>query len=93
MKIFKSIDDKIADLGFTISDKSEYGITYVRHNDKFGYTQKVRLQHKQSGRPILQSYDPDLEDSKGVGNTCIGISYDELKVFMKKFRKLLREWR
>lgn len=93
MKIFKSIDDKIADLGFAVADKSEYGITYTRYNSDYGYTHKVAILHKKSGKHILQSYDADLSDSKGIGRVNVGLTYDELKVFMKKFRKLLREWR
>ena len=36
---------------------------------------------------ILQSYDPDLTDTKGIGSTCVGLTYQELKLFAKKMKQ------
>ncbi len=37
---------------------------------------------------ILQSYDPELGDSKGIGNTCVGLTGYEMKLFVKKMKQL-----
>ena len=51
-------------------------------------TQKVVIEHKKSGRHILQSYDPDLGDDKGIGNTCVGLTGYEMKLFLKKMKRM-----
>lgn len=33
------------------------------------------------------NYDPDLFDSKNIGNTCVGLTYKETKLFLKKMKK------
>ena len=42
---------------------------------------------KKSGKHIIQSYDKDLIDNKKIGNTCAGLTYYEMKLFMKKNEK------
>lgn len=32
--------------------------------------------------------DPDLGDSKGIGNTCVGLTGYEMKLFIKKMKQL-----
>ncbi len=49
---------------------------------------KFSLDTKKSGRHILQSYDPELGDSKGIGNTCVGLTGYEMKLFIKKMKQL-----
>lgn len=90
MKLFKTVDDKIKELGFYTTKYDKHGLEYKRYNGK--YTQVVAILHKTSGEHILQSYDPDLFDQKTIGNTCVGLSYKELRVFTKKFRKITRKW-
>lgn len=64
MKLFKTVDEKLAEIGFTKVEEDKYGCEYERKDKKYGYTQIVYILHKKSGRHILQSYDPDLGDSK-----------------------------
>lgn len=85
---FKSLDKKIKDLGFIKMEENKHGVTYQRYNRDYSYAQKVTILYKKSGNHILQSYDKDLTDSKGVGNTCVGLTYKELKLFTKKMKKL-----
>lgn len=87
MKLFKTIDDKIAQLGFTKTEESNLFCRYERQC-KEGYIQYVDLSHKHDGKHILQSYDKDLYDEKGIGNTCVGLTTLEMKLFTKKMRKL-----
>ena len=85
--IFKSIDDKIEDLGFRLITDNKCLVIYERFDKKYNYRQVVSLCHKESGKHILQSYDPDLFDNKNIGNTCVGLTYKETKLFLKKMRK------
>lgn len=88
MRIFKTIDKKLSDIGFVKIEENEYGAVYDRYNDKFKYTQRVNLVRKTSGKHIMQSYDPDLFDSEKIGNTCVGLTSYEMKLFCKKMKQL-----
>ena len=86
--IFKSIDRKIADLGFKEVRNDKHGIEYERNNGT--YIHKVVLLHKHNGRNVLQSYDPALFDTKTIGNTCVGLSHRELVLFARKMKQTER---
>lgn len=88
IKLFKNIDEKIFDIGFIKVREDEYGCEFERKNNVYGFTQKVCILHKKSGRHILQSYDPKLFDSEKIGNTCIGLTGYEMKLFLKKMKKI-----
>lgn len=83
--LFKSIDKKIADLGFKEVKNNEYGIEYERNNGV--YIHRVALLHKANERHILQSYDPALYDPKRIGNTAVGLTHKELTLFAKKMKQ------
>lgn len=85
MKLFKTVDEKLAEIGFVREDEDDICL-YRRKNR--GYTQEVVLMHKNSGKHILQSYDPDLGDNKGIGNTCVGLTGYEMKLFIKKMKQM-----
>ena len=85
--MFKSVDEKLKALGFEKkAEENEYGVTYERNCG--GYVQHVSILHKASGNHILQSYDPELMDDKKIGNTCVGLTYTELRLFAKKMKQL-----
>lgn len=86
--MFKSIDKKFEEIGFIKIKEDEYGATYERKDEKYNYTQVLAIIRKASGRHIVQSYDKELMDSKMIGNTCVGLSYYEMKLALKKMRKL-----
>ena len=88
IKLFKTVDEKLAEIGFTKVEEDKYGCFYERKDKEYGYTQKIAILRKKSGRHILQSYDPDLGDSKGIGNTCVGLTGYEMKLFLKKMKKM-----
>lgn len=94
--MFKTIDQKIEDLGFRVARNDKYGIVYKRWKDSYYeedvYEQVVAILHKESGEHILQSYCPSLFDDKLIGNTCVGLTYNEMKLFTKKMNKLVRIW-
>lgn len=88
MKLFKSVDEKLKEIGFVKIKEDKYGVRYERKNSKYNFTQSVDILHKASGRHILQSYDPDLMDEKKVGNTCVGLTGYEMKLFLKKMKQI-----
>ncbi len=93
MKLLKTVDEKLEELGFKKINDNQYCVVYERDNrvyadnNQYGYRQVVSIGHKRSGRHIIQSYDPDLFDNKSIGNTCVGLTYKEIKLFMKKMKK------
>jgi len=88
MKLFKTVDDRFADLGFEKIEESCYGVVYERYNEEYKFTQVLHLAHKASGRHIVQSYDKDLSDAKNIGSTCVGLSMYEMELCLKKMRQL-----
>lgn len=87
MKLFKNIDDKFKDIGFEKIKDDEYAVTYERIDNTFGYTQVIDILHKKSGKHIIQSYDKHLTDKDKIGNICVGLTYYEMKLILKKMKK------
>lgn len=88
MKLFKTVDEKLVEIGFTKEKEDKYGCVYKRKDKKYNFTQEVDIGYKKSGRHILQSYDTDLGDDKGIGNTCVGLTGYEMKLFLKKMKRI-----
>lgn len=88
MKLFKSIDRKFADIGFVKEEENEYGVTYKRENKEYGFIQTLYLGFKESGKHIMQSYAANLMDEKKIGNTCVGLTMYEMKLALKKMKKM-----
>ena len=88
MKLFKTVDDKLEDIGFIKIEEDKYGVRYERKNSKYNFTQSVDILHKASGKHILQSYDGELMDEKKIGNTCVGLTGYEMKLFLKKMKQI-----
>lgn len=88
MKIFKTTDKKLEDLGFKKTREDKFGAEYERVFPGYKFTHKVALLHKENGRHLLQSYDPDLLDGKKSGCTNVGLTYNEAKLFLKKMKEL-----
>lgn len=88
IKLFKNVDEKLADIGFKKIKENKYLCEYDKENHEFGYVQKVVISYKKSGQYILQSYDPKLFDDEGIGNTCVGLTRYEMKLFLIKMKKM-----
>lgn len=82
----KLIDRKIEKLGFKLIEDTMFNVRYERYDETHGYTQVVTLCHKSYGKHILQSYDKDLCDHRHIGNTCVGLTYKEARLFLKKMK-------
>lgn len=88
MKLFKSIDEKFAEIGFKKLREDKYGVEYERQIEEHGYVQSLCLLHKSSGKHIAQSYDKNLMDEKKIGNTCVGLTMYEMKLCLKKMKQM-----
>ena len=86
MKLFKTTDEKLKDIGFVKIREDKYGVTYERNVGSF--LQRLDMLHKHSGKHILQSYDPNLFDNKTIGNTCVGLTMYEIKLCFKKMKEM-----
>lgn len=91
MKLFKSIDEKFAEIGFKKVREDKYGAEYERENKNHVYTpyiQSLCLLRKKNGKHIVQSYDKNLMDEKKIGNTCVGLTMYEIKLCLKKMKQM-----
>ena len=84
-------DKRLARLGFTKNEENQYAVVYEREYKGAAYVQTVCILHKQHGAAILQSYDKNLLDTEGVGNTCVGLTEEEVKLFSRKMREYRRK--
>lgn len=82
-------DKKLKKLGFDKLEESRFCVEYSRKMDT--YRQTVCILHKQNGPAILQSYDPQLFDEKGIGNTCVALTEKEATLFARKMREYRRK--
>jgi hypothetical protein len=90
MKITRT-DKKLAKLGFVKNEESRYAVVYEREHKGAAYVQTVCILQKKHGPAIMQSYDKNLLDMKGVGNTCVGLTEEETRLFAKKMREYRRK--
>jgi hypothetical protein len=88
MKLFKSVDDKLLEIGFEKTREDKYGATYNKNNSENGFIHRVEIVRKSSGEHILHSYDPTLFDTKKIGNTCVGLTAYEMELFVKKMKQI-----
>ncbi len=94
MKIFKTIDEKFAEIGFVKIKEDKFGAVYDRVINQYGwdcvygYIQRLNLLHKANGRHLVQSYDPHLMDREKIGNTCVGLTMYEMKLCLKKMKQM-----
>lgn len=92
MKLFKTIDDKFDEIGFTKIKEDKYGVSYTRYNKKYQFTQCLDILHKEYVPSIIQSYDSNLYDSKHIGNTCVGLTMYEAKLCIKKMKQWMKKY-
>ena len=86
-KIFKTVDEKLEDLGFKKVQDDDHIVSYERYDEQYQFTQVLDILHKSSGEHIIQSFDKNLFDEKGIGNTCMGLTYYETKLALKKMKQ------
>ena len=95
--VFKNnVDKKLEKLGFvkdvvTTTRIDEYGVCYRREVSEFNYIQRIDILHKANGRHLIQSYQEGV-NSDGFNNV-VGLTYEETKLAMRKYRQLKRKYR
>lgn len=93
--MFKSVDEKLKDLGFEKAEKEDkFGACYMRVvpiNSDDSYVHRLDILHKASGKHIIQSYQENV-NSDGFNN-MVGLSYEATKLAMKKYRQLKRKYK
>lgn len=82
MKLFKSVDEKLSEIGFEKFYESDSGADYGKYVEDFNFVHKVSIVRKSSGKHLLQSYDPDTE------NIGVGLTGYEMKLFLKKMKQM-----
>lgn len=89
MKLFKTTEEKIAELGFVKEEESKICVSYIKHDTQFNYTQIVELCHKSDPATqwVLNSYQKGT-NSEGFNN-CVGLSSREVKLF---YKKAIKKW-
>lgn len=88
MKLFKTVDEKFKEIGFRKVENGFIVVAYERYNEMFNYTQRIELCHKSTGMHIVHSYDVNLSDEKGIGNTSVGLTMYEMKLCIKKMKQM-----
>ena len=86
MKLFKTLDEKFADIGFVKTKEDRYGASYEREDPKHIYIQCLNLVHKLNGEWLVQSYEKDV-NSDGLNN-AVGLTSYELELALKKIKKM-----
>lgn len=84
--MFKSIDKKLEELGFYLVYEDDVRVHYERCEDNKIY-HTVLLALEKNGKHTIRSYDENPIDSKGIDNVCIGLTYYEMQLFMKKMQR------
>lgn len=87
LELFKTTDEKLEGIGFVKVQDDKYAVRYERMDECHDYVQVLTIDHKDCGMHIVQSYDKDLMDQKMIGNTCVGLTYYEMKLALKKMRE------
>lgn len=85
--IFSNVDKKFEKIGFKKIADNEYCVRYERYNEEFAYTHVIYLGHKASGRHIIQSYNKTGMHNNLTGNVCVGLTYYEMKLALRKMRQ------
>ncbi|MCI8795304.1 MAG: hypothetical protein HFG89_00400 [Dorea sp.] len=98
--IFESIDKKLRKIGFIkvyedrgngrFVSEDKYGVSYERWIEEYKYTQVLDIRHKTSGKHLIQSFQKNV-NADGFNNT-VGLSYEETKLAMKKYRQMKRRY-
>jgi len=86
---FKSVNQKIKELGFEKNYESDLVVQFQRKDKQFDFIHGVDIVHKQTGNHIIQSYQKDSPCEKF--DYMVGITFDECKLFLK-YAKKIKKW-
>ena len=83
-----TVDQKLAKIGFNKVYEDVRRVHYERYDKKYKYYHTVCIERGSVWNEFrLQSYDEQLIDKKGVGDTNVALSTYEVKLFLKKMKQ------
>lgn len=86
-----NLEAKIEALGFQKVYEDERSCHYERYDAEHDFYQTVYIQRRTVWNEFrIQSYDENLMDKKGIGNTCIALTMEETKLFYKKMKRMTK---
>lgn len=91
MKLFKTVDEKLAEVGFVKVTENNYRACYQRKNIEYNYIQRLDILYKESGNHLIMSYEEGV-NTNGLNNV-VGLTYIETSLAMKKYRELKRRYK
>lgn len=83
--VFKSIDDQLADRGYTLVEETYIGAKYERYDEGFNFIHEVDITRRFNGEWTIQSYDRTNTD---IFMPSVELTYSEMKLFFKKMKEL-----
>jgi hypothetical protein len=86
MKLFKSVDEKLSEIGFVKIKEDKHGASYERKDNTYGYVQCLDLGYKENSRHLIQSSQKDI--NKDGFNNMVGLSMYEAKLAVKKMKQM-----
>ena len=91
MKLFKSVDDRLLDIGFVKQWDNDKSVVYTREDKENDYIHCLSIARDFNGRPSVISYSAALIDNGYYGDHCIELTYYEMKLTLKKMRQ--KRWK
>lgn len=83
-----TVDRKLAKIGFNKVYEDVRRVHYERYDKNYDYYHTVCIERRSVWNEFrLQSYDENLIDKKGVGNTNVALTIYEVKLFLKKMKR------
>ena len=88
IKLFKTTDQKLSELGFKIKDEDLQTIRYTRYDQLYDYYQEVEIskQDNPTNDIMIFSYYVD-HDNQWNNKVVVGLTVEETKLFLKKIRE------
>lgn len=83
MKLFKSVDEKLSEIGFEKFYESDSSADYEKYVEGLNFIHKVSIERKGNSKHLLWSYIPDFTE-----NIAIGLTSYEMKLFLKKMKQM-----
>lgn len=83
MKLFKSIDEKFAEIGFEKVEENEFLVEYSRYEKGYDYHHKIVISKKANKRHIVHSYDGESPE-----RVVVGLTGYEMKLIIKKMKQM-----
>lgn len=89
--MFKTTDERLADLGFIKVEENTYGVKYERVHYVYGYTHSLDIMKKRSGKHIIQSYEKGVNSDKY--NNVVGLTELEARLILKKLKEMKKKYK